>query len=72
MEVYLPGKKINTVHTTLDYEIEAGEIQNLNPGWNQLLNIGAAKDILKSEIQEHIYLLKTSLKFKYVLSHLKN
>lgn len=66
LKVELQGEKINTVHTTLDYEIEVGEGKNFDPCWNQLLNIGAAKDILKSEIQEHIYLLKTSLKFKYI------
>ena len=34
--------------------------------WNQIINIGSAADLLKSEIQEHVILLKQALDFKYV------
>lgn len=38
----------------------------LNNHWNEMINIGKASDILKSDIQEHILVLKNKLKFKYV------
>lgn len=34
--------------------------------WNQTINIGAAEELLKVDICEHISLLKGALKFKYV------
>lgn len=34
--------------------------------WNQTINIGAAEELLKVDICEHIVLLKGALKFKYV------
>lgn len=34
--------------------------------WSQLINIGSAEDMLHSEIQEHVLLLKNILHFQYV------
>lgn len=34
--------------------------------WNQVINIGSAADLLKSEIQEHVILLKQALNYEYV------
>ena len=34
--------------------------------WNQMINIGPAEDLLHSEMQEHIMLLKEALRFEYV------
>lgn len=34
--------------------------------WGNTLNVGMAADLLKSEVQEHLILLKESLGFKYV------
>ena len=33
--------------------------------WNKIINIGSAQDMLRSEVQEHILLLKASLDFTY-------
>lgn len=35
-------------------------------GWNQMINVGAAEELLKSGVREHMILLKEALKFKYV------
>lgn len=34
--------------------------------WNDMINIGAAEDLLKSEIREHMIYLKEALHFRYV------
>lgn len=34
--------------------------------WNEMINGGSAADMLRSEVQEHIILLKQTLHFKYV------
>lgn len=34
--------------------------------WNKIINIGAASDILQSDMQEHVIILKNELKFEYV------
>ncbi len=38
----------------------------LRPIWNQTINIGSAEDMMRSEVREHIMLLKGALKFEYV------
>ena len=40
--------------------------QPLKRIWNRIINIGSAQDMLRSEIQEHVLLLKASLDFAYV------
>lgn len=42
------------------------QYDNLRYCWGNTLNMGMASDILKSEIQEHIILLKETLGFEYV------
>lgn len=34
--------------------------------WGRMLNVGSAADLLRSEIREHVMLLKEALKFEYV------
>jgi beta-xylosidase/AraC-like DNA-binding protein len=34
--------------------------------WNKIINIGAASDLLQSDMQEHVIILKNELKFEYV------
>lgn len=34
--------------------------------WNKIINIGAAEDLLRSEVQEHVLMLRDQLKFTYV------
>ncbi len=38
----------------------------LKPIWNQLINVGSAEELLKSEVREHIILLKSALDFEYM------
>lgn len=38
----------------------------LNRIWGKVINIGSAEDLLRSEVQEHIILLKETLGFNYV------
>lgn len=38
----------------------------LKPIWNNIINIGSADDLLRSEVQEHTLLLKNRLQFTYV------
>lgn len=38
----------------------------VNTFWNDMINVGSAEDLLKSEIREHVIILKESLNFKYV------
>ncbi|MCD8153963.1 MAG: helix-turn-helix domain-containing protein [Clostridiales bacterium] len=33
--------------------------------WNKLINVGAAEDLTKSEVQEHLLLMKTAFGFEY-------
>lgn len=35
-------------------------------GWGCMINVGAAKELLRSEVQEHVMLLKEALGFTYV------
>lgn len=34
--------------------------------WNKVINVGAASDLLQSDMQEHILIMKNELKFEYV------
>ncbi len=40
--------------------------KRLRPLWNNVMNIGAAQDLLRSEVREHVILLKETLKIEYV------
>lgn len=44
----------------------AQKFEQIKCCWNDMINVGSADDLLKSEIREHIILLKESLDFKYV------
>ena len=38
----------------------------LNPSWGNTINMGAAADLLNSQVQDHVVELANSLKFRYV------
>lgn len=40
--------------------------KRLKPIWNKVMNIGPARDLLRSEIRDHVILLKEALKIEYV------
>lgn len=42
------------------------DVQKLDNSWGRLINIGTASDLLKSEIREHIILLREALGIEYV------
>lgn len=47
-------------------EISAEHGEPLNRIWSKVINIGSAEDMLRSEVQEHVVILRESLKFQYV------
>ncbi len=46
--------------------VDANMKKAFNKNWNKVINIGSALDLLQSEMQEHVLLLKNELKFEYV------
>lgn len=45
--------------------IKVDKVEKLTKYWNKLINIGYAKDVLKSDMQEQIILMQNELKFTY-------
>ncbi|MCD8020462.1 MAG: AraC family transcriptional regulator [Clostridiales bacterium] len=50
----------------LHYDISVCDVIPTHPIWNKMLSIGSAEDLLRSEIQDHIVLLKAAFDFEYV------
>ncbi|WP_160689570.1 helix-turn-helix domain-containing protein [Clostridium sp. C2-6-12] len=46
--------------------IDIREEREYDKSWNKIINIGAASDLLESDIQEHMLILKNELKYEYV------
>ncbi|MGN6711979.1 GH39 family glycosyl hydrolase [Anaerocolumna jejuensis] len=40
--------------------------ENYQKNWNKMINIGAASDLLKSDMQEHVLMLRNKLQFQYI------
>ncbi len=53
-----------TEHIVVKESVKTQE--RLYPIWNKLMNIGSASDLLRSEIREHVILLKEALKLEYI------
>lgn len=47
-------------------ELSAVCQEKIEHNWNKVINIGAASDLLKSEIQEHVILLSSALGYQYI------
>jgi beta-xylosidase/AraC-like DNA-binding protein len=47
-------------------KVNVAENKIYEKNWNQVINIGAASDLLLSSVQEHILILKKELGFKYI------
>lgn len=47
-------------------EISVSGGKPLDRIWNRVINIGSAEELLRSEVQEHVVILRDSLKFEYV------
>jgi len=46
--------------------VNANEKKDYKKNWNKIINVGAASDLLQSDMQEHVIVLKNELKFEYV------
>lgn len=46
--------------------VKASEKKPLNKPWNKMINIGEASDLLRSDIQDHVLILKEKLGFRYI------
>lgn len=46
--------------------VDSNKKVNIKKHWNKIINIGNASDILRSDIQNHIVILKKQLGFEYV------
>ncbi|WP_099466959.1 GH39 family glycosyl hydrolase [Konateibacter massiliensis] len=46
--------------------VDAREGRELNKPWNKMINIGEASDLLRSDIQNHVLILKEKLGFRYI------
>lgn len=57
-----PQKNPNLVSGVFD----ALQKQSYTQNWNKVINLGDASHILNSRVQEHLYLLKNALGFRYV------
>lgn len=59
-----PEESVET--NTVQAEYSAAHSRKVEPIWNKMVNIGAAEDLLRSEVQEHVILLKERLGFESV------
>lgn len=50
----------------LSTEISVLQNHKIHPYWSDCINIGAAIDLTRSEVQEHVMILKRALNFRYV------
>jgi beta-xylosidase/AraC-like DNA-binding protein len=46
--------------------VDARDKKDYIKNWNKVINVGAVSDLLQSDIQEHVKMLKNELKFEYV------
>ncbi len=59
--------EVKDVHSDLIEAVHSVEYpEEVHKTWKRMINAGAAADLLRSEIQEHIILLKEYLDFEYV------
>lgn len=57
--------QVRTMHQTVKLTDENRMMTPLSRNWNKLINIGTARDLLRSDVQQHLLELK-KLGFKYV------
>jgi beta-xylosidase/AraC-like DNA-binding protein len=46
--------------------VDSSKTEAFRPNWNRMINIGEASALLRSDIQEHILMLKRNLHFTYI------
>lgn len=59
-------KKENTETEHVEVRESVKSSEKMKPIWNNMINIGSARDLLRSEIREHVILLKEALGIEYV------
>lgn len=59
-------KIIENDHLEECVSVDANEGIKYESHWNKMINIGPASDLLRSDMQKHVLLLKNELNFKYV------
>ena len=57
-------QELLTRKETAEYDVKHYEL--LRTFWNDMINVGAAEDLLDSGVREHVVLLKEALQFQYV------
>lgn len=57
-------KEMETEYVEVSESAKSNQL--LNPIWNKMINVGSARDLLRSEVREHIILLKEALGIEYV------
>ncbi|HHV11516.1 MAG TPA: helix-turn-helix domain-containing protein [Clostridiales bacterium] len=53
-------------YTDQEISADAAVVRELHKNWNEMINIGAASDLLKSDMQEHVLMLRNKLNLEYV------
>lgn len=51
---------------TKELETDAGKYEYYKKNWNRIINIGSLTELLRSDFQEHLLILKNELGFEYV------
>lgn len=65
LKLYEPSEEEET-EKICEGRHHVSEVWELKNYWGNTINIGAASDLLRSEIQEHVVMLKSALGFRYV------
>jgi len=70
LESYFDRNPVQAADASERYEqyiiVDCNESEALNKNWNRMINIGQAKDLLRSDVQEHVLILKDKLLFSHI------
>lgn len=58
-------KENNPVQTSVKQVVNINKLETYSRYWNQIINIGYAKDVLSSDMQEQITIMQNDIGFKY-------
>lgn len=64
-EENLYDKEQDKVHKSVKLSVDCNSFRELKRPWNELINMGEAYMLLRSEVQEHMRILCSELKFRY-------
>jgi len=70
LDSYFDKNPVQTVDVGERYQqyivVDCSESEVLIKNWNKMINIGRAKDLLRSDVQKHVQILKDKLGFSYI------